>query len=356
VNPRSAALFVLTAIAVMFVLQQAKEILMPVVLAALISFTLNPVVARLKDWRIPRSITAGILLTIIVGLIAFSSYTFGDELTEIVNQLPQGAQNLRQLVREKIREKTPFKKMQEAAHEIESAAKEAAGQPASPSQPPAPAPSFNLQTYLVSGWLGAFDFVTQAVIILFLAYFFMVTGELLKRKVVRIAGSEFADKKATVEILNEIDSQISKFLQLQFFISVLVGIVSGVALAWIGVDHAGAWGLANALATWIPYFGPTVITAIIFVVSFLQFGTIGMAMLVAAVLIAIRTLEGMMLVPWLTGRIAHMNSAAVFIALLFWGWIWGTWGLLLAAPIMMVCKAVCDRIEGLKGIGELLGD
>jgi predicted PurR-regulated permease PerM len=360
VNTRSTALYVLAFIAVIFALQQAREVLLPVVLAALISFALSPVVGRLHVWKIPRSLSAGILLTAIVGLLGLSVYAFEDQLTDIVNRLPKGAQNLRQLFRDEVSGRSgPIQKMQEAAHEIEKAAKEATGALAARSpapSPPAAESPFNLEAYLWSGSLGALVLITQIVIVLFLAYFLLVSGDLFKRKLVKITGSALADKKVTVEILDQIDTQIGTFLLLQLLISVFVGGASWLVLAWIGVDHAGAWGLVNAFATLIPYFGPAAVTILMVVVGFLQFGTIGQAIFIGAVLTAIRTLEGMLLVPWLTGRVAHMNAVAVFVALLFWGWVWGAWGLLLAVPIMMACKVVCDHFESLKAIGEFLGE
>ena len=146
------------------------------------------------------------------------------------------------------------------------------------------------------------------VIILFLSYFLLASGDLFKRKIIKIRGSSLAHKRVTVQIVNQIDAEIARFLRLQLFISILVGGASWLALKWIGVDHAAAWGLANALATWIPYFGPAAITIVLVVIGFLQFGTLGMAASIGAVLIGIRTLEGMLLVPWLTGRVAHMNA------------------------------------------------
>ena len=91
-------------------------------------------------------------------------------------------------------------------------------------------------------------------------------------------------------------------------------------------------------------------------VAFLQFGTIEMALLVGGAALAITTLEGFLLTPWLTSRAARMNAVAIFVGLIFWGWVWDVWGLLLAVPMLMVIKAVCDHVEEFKGFGELLGD
>jgi predicted PurR-regulated permease PerM len=116
------------------------------------------------------------------------------------------------------------------------------------------------------------------------------------------------------------------------------------------------WGLAAGLFNTIPYFGPALVMGAIFTISYLQFGTLLMGAYVAGLSFAITTLEGYLLTPWLTGRAIRMNGVAIFLGLMFWGWMWGAWGLLLAMPMLAAIKSVCDRIEDLKPIGELLGD
>ena len=359
-NFRSAALWVLAVVAVIFFLHQAKDVLVPIVLAILLSYAMNPFVDRCSGWKIPRALSAGILLLAGVGLLSFSIYALDNQLTSIVNGLPEAAQNLRQVIREEFRgDGSRIQKMQQAARELEKAAKEATGTPVTgsrPAPPPLAESSFNLQSYLWSGSLGALGFFTQIFIVLFLTYFLLASGDLFKRKVMKIVGPSLVRKKVANQILKDIETQIARFLRLQLFVSVLVGGASWLTLKWIGVDHAAAWGFANALATWIPYFGPAAITIVMVVIGYMQFGTMSTAALIGGVLVVIRTLEGMLLLPWLTGCQAHMNTVAVFIAILFFGWIWGVWGILLASPLMMAFKVVCDHIETLKPVSELLGD
>jgi predicted PurR-regulated permease PerM len=351
---RNVALCVLAVLAVVFFLHQAKDILVPIVLAILLSYAMNPFVDRFSGWKVPRALSAGILLTAGVGLLSFSIYALDNQLTTMINGLPEAAQNIRQVIREEFTgDGGRIQKMQQAAREIAKAAKEVTG--SRPTPPAAPESSFNLQSYLWSGSLGALGFFTQIFIILFLTYFLLASGDLFKRKIVKIVGPSLVRKKVAIQILEDIETQIERFLLLQLFVSVLVGGASWLTLKWIGVDHPAAWGFANALATWIPYFGPAAITIIMVVIGYMQFGTMNTAALIGGVLVAIRTLEGMLLLPWLTGYRARMNTVAVFIAILFFGWIWGVWGILLAAPLMMAFKVVCDHIETLKPMSELLG-
>ena len=124
----------------------------------------------------------------------------------------------------------------------------------------------------------------------------------------------------------------------------------------IGMEQAAVWGLLAGIFNSIPYFGPVVVTAGTAAAGFVQFGTIKMAAIVGGISLVITSLEGYLLTPWLTSRGSRMNAVAIFIGLLFWGWVWNIWGMLLAVPMMMVLKAVCDHIEDFKEVGELLGE
>jgi predicted PurR-regulated permease PerM len=194
------------------------------------------------------------------------------------------------------------------------------------------------------------------VLILFLVYFLLASGDLYRRKLVKLAGPTLTEKKLTVQILQEIDRQIEMFLLVQAFTSTLVGLATWLAFRALGVQQAAVWGLLAGVFNSIPYFGPVIVTGATSVVAFLQFGNLRMAILVGAASLAITSLEGFLLTPWLTGRATRMNAVAIFVGLLFWGWVWNVWGLLLAVPMLVVMKTVCDHVEDFSGFGELLGD
>ncbi|MGE0706110.1 MAG: AI-2E family transporter, partial [Vicinamibacterales bacterium] len=202
----------------------------------------------------------------------------------------------------------------------------------------------------------AITLISQGVMILFLAFFLLITDDLFKRKFVEIIGPTLSDKKITVQALNEIAEQIERFLLVQVFTSAVVAVVTWGALLWLGVNNAGVWGLAAGVLNSVPYFGPLIVTAGLALVGFVQFGSPSMAALVGGVTLAVTTLEGWFLTPALMGHAARMNTVAIFFGLLFWSWLWGVTGLLLAVPMMMVVKVTCDRIEGFNSVGKLLGE
>ncbi len=192
--------------------------------------------------------------------------------------------------------------------------------------------------------------------ILFLTYFILLSDKLFRKKFVELAGPTLTKKKITLEIIDDISRQIGRFLMVQIFTSVVVGVATWAALAWLGLEQAVFWGLLAGIFNSIPYYGPLLVSAALAVVAFVQFGTLYMTLVVAGVSLVITSLEGWLLTPTLMGKVASMNRVAVFVGLLFWSWAWGVWGLLLAVPIMMSVKVFCDHVEDLKPVGRFLGE
>ena len=361
VTAHSVSLVVLALCAAIFMLHWAREVLVPLMLGVMISYALSPVVALLQKWHIPRAIGAGILLLAIVTGLGYTVYSLSDDAGQLTETLPEAAQKFRLTLRiERGTSESTMDKVQKAATQIERAASETTSAVA-----PAPTgvtrvqierPTFNIKDYFWKGTLGAFGFVGQVSIVLFIAFFLLISGDTFRRKLVKITGPTLSNKKITLEVLDEINGQIQRYMLIQVFTSVLVGIASWPAFLWIGLEHAAIWGIAAGVFNSVPYVGPVVVTGGIALVGLLQFGTIEMALLVAGTSLFITSLEGYLLTPWLTGRAGRMNAVVVFVGMLFWGWLWGVWGLLLGVPILMIIKAVCDQVEDLKPVGELLGD
>jgi predicted PurR-regulated permease PerM len=133
-------------------------------------------------------------------------------------------------------------------------------------------------------------------------------------------------------------------------------VATWLALWTIGLRQAALWGAAAGVFNSIPYFGPVIVAAATAIVAFLQFGTVTMAAYVSGISLVITSIEGWLLTPWLTSRTARTNEVAIFIGLIFWSFVWGLWGTLLAVPMLVAVKACCDHIEDLKPVGELLGE
>jgi predicted PurR-regulated permease PerM len=357
---RNLSITVLTVLAVIFVLHWARAFFIPLMLGIMISYAFSPLVNRMQKWRIPRAIGAAVLLIGIVSGTGSLVYSLSDDAIQLVETLPEAAQKFRKTLRKEWgTTEGAMDQMQKAAVQLERAASETitpdATAPQGVTRVQIEKSKLNLSDYLWTGTVGATVFAGQAVMVLFLTYFLLVSGDIFRRKLVRITGPTLSNKKITVQVLDEINAQIQRYLLVQIFTSILVGVATWLAFLWIGLEHAAIWGIVSAVFNMIPYLGPVVITGGTGLVGFLQFGTVGMALTVAGISLVITSLEGYLLTPWLTGRAGRMNAVMVFVGVLFWGWLWGVWGLLLGVPIIMVIKAICDRVEDYKPIGELLG-
>lgn len=359
VDIRNVALTVLAGIGLVLFLQYAEQVIVPVVLGALTFYALDPVVDWLQKWRIHRAIGAALVLLTLVGATGYGLWTLRDDALAVIEELPRAAGQLRTTLRaERRREPGALDKLQEAAKEIDKTAAEATGPaPRDPGgvQRVQVVQPFRATDYLAWGSVGVVGLAGQGVMILFLSYFLLVADDLYKRKLVRIMPT-LSKKKITVQIVEEIGTQIERFMVVQVFTSIIVAVATSLALWWVGLDQPIIWGLAAGILNSIPYFGPLIVTGGLMLVAYLQFATIQMAVYVAGIALVITTLEGWLLTPTLMGRAASINPAAIFVGIIFWSWVWGVWGLILAVPMLMMIKAVCDRIEELRPIGELLGE
>ncbi len=362
IDVRSASLAVIAVLATIYALHWAGAVVIPVLLGLMCSYALTPLVNRAQAWRVPRSLSAAVLLLAIAGGVGSTAYALGDDATAMIESLPQAAQKLQRAVRNTRGEpESPIAKVQRAAAKLEQAAEvtAAVAPPASTSKGvprvQVEPPRFSIKAYLWHGTLGLAGLVGQALVVLFITFFLLVSGDNFRRKLVRITGPRLSQKKITVQVLDEINAQIQRYLQVQVFTSVLVGVLTWLALLCFGMEHAAVWGIVAALLNLVPYVGSMVTAGALALAAFLQFGTLGMALAVGGVSLAINTLEGNLLTPWLTGRASRMNPLVIFIGVLAFGWLWGLWGLLLGAPLLMATKVVCDHVDGLKPVGELLG-
>jgi predicted PurR-regulated permease PerM len=363
VSARNASLVLLAVLACLYTLHAASAVFVPLLLGVMFSYAMTPLVNRMVQWHVPRVLAAALLLVGILGGGGWIVWTLSDDAIEMIETLPQAAQKLRRGIEQMRRDGSgsTIETVQKAATEIERAAEDRAAA----ASPPPPRgvtrvqiekPRFDIADYLWPGAIGLALAVTQALVVLVLSFFLLASGDTFRRKMVKIAGPTFGEKRLTLQALDEIDGQIQRYLLVQVFTSAVVGLATWLAFAWIGVDNAAVWGVVTFALNFIPYLGSIAVTGGSALLGFVQFGTFEMAALIGGVALVINSIEGYLLTPWLTGKASRMNPVAIFIGVLAWGWLWGLWGLFLAVPILMVIKAVCDRVEDFKALGELLGE
>jgi predicted PurR-regulated permease PerM len=353
-NAKTVSLVVIALGVTIFLLNYMQALLAPLAFGMLLFYALDPPVDALERRRVPRWMAAALMIFLTLGMIVGGAYALQDQALTVINELPSGARRISALVERRPREEAgPLEKVEQAAEELAK----------NDTPKPKPGvvrvqvedPPITSTSLLWSGSVSVLSALNQLLMILFLTYFSLLSDKMFRRKFVEL-GPTLTKKKITLEIIDDISSQIGRFLLVQVFTSVVVGVVTWAALAWLGLEQAIFWGLLAGVFNSIPYYGPLLVSGGLAVVGFLQFGELYTTLIIAGVSLAITSLEGWLLTPTLMGKVASMNRVAVFVGLLFWSWAWGVWGLLLAVPIMMSIKVFCDHVEELEPIGKLLSE
>lgn len=358
------AIALVSTVALIYALQWAQSVLVPVVIGILVAYAVEPPVSWMERRKVPRAVGAAIALTVLLAILGVGAYTLSGQVLQIVRQVPEAAQRIRERVRDRNMQSGALGEVQKAANELQKTAEVASAQSEPKRDPSTPAvqrvevvePAFDAKSYLYWGGMNLIGAAGQFAVIVFLVYFFLVTGDLYKRKIVKIAGPALWQKKLTVQILDEINVQISSFIRVQVLTSFIVAVATAAALWFLGVRQYVVWGLLAGIFNSIPYLGPIIVSGGLAVVAFMQFNDVGKTVTVSGVAFVITSLEGFLLTPTLMSRAARMNPVAIFVGLLFWSWIWGVWGAVLAVPMLMMLKAICDHLEELQPMGELLGE
>jgi len=357
INIRSTSLVIIAVVAVIGSLYLARSLFAPLVLGVLISYAWYPVVSFLDQWFIPRAVSAGLVVALLItgGWFAFGALQV--QALELVEKLPTAVQEFKR----EFNAGGPgvIDRLREAADEIESVAVDESDRAgigeAQPQRVTIEPDSSRYTGVLLDSSIGVLIVAGQTLTILLFVYFVLASGNLYKEKLVRVAGSTLTQKKLTVQILDDINAQLRRFFFVMLVGAFFVGAVTWPVFWWLGMEEALLWGVLAGIASVVPYAGPAVVFAASGLTAFLQFGDVSQAALVASASLIITSVQGNLLTPWMTSRAASMNAVAVFVSLLFWGWLWGAVGLIVAIPIQMIVKSVCDHVENLKPVGEFLG-
>lgn len=358
VDARGAALGIMATVALVFALDRAQPFLITLLLGILFAYTLNPLVVWLERVKVPRIVGASLVMLAVICALVFGAYGLRGQAQRIIAQLPDVASKL----------STGLDKMRSDQHgnmtnvQVAASTIEKATSKADLSAAPKPRtthvvidePVFKLSNAIVAGSQGVLIVIGQVAMVFFLVFFFLLGGDMFKRKLVRLTGPTLSRKKITVHILDDINDSIQKYMFMLLVTNVLVGLLTWVALYWIGLENAGAWGVVAGLLHLIPYAGPAFTAVTLGTATFMQFDSFSMGLLAASVSLTIATFIGTFVATWMTGKFAKMNTAAIFVSLLFWAWLWGVWGMLLGIPIIVIVKVVSQHVEQLHPVAELL--
>jgi predicted PurR-regulated permease PerM len=338
-SPAMVGVFIL---ALIYTLYFASFVLMPLAFAFVLAIILMPIVGFLnRRMYLPLWIGAAVVLA---GFLALAAGLFyGIFLAGWFGPGLEGLDRVERRVQEMLE---PIRQMRQATERVAEIA----------ASPEDEAPVVRVRD---GGMMAAFldwtqGFVVTAAIIIVLLYFLLASGDLFLRKLIRVLPT-FQDKKRAVEITQQVEADISNYLLTITVVNALLGVTTGLAMWALGMPSPILWGVAAALLNYIPYIGSIVGTALVGVVAVVSFDNVGYAIVVALVYWGLTALEGNFIIPVVLGKRLLLNPVVVFVGLVFWGWIWGLPGALLAVPMLSILKIVSDRIEPLNPVGEFLG-
>jgi predicted PurR-regulated permease PerM len=306
-------------------LRTASELFIPIVVAVLASYALEPIVRRLQAIGIPRVLGAGVLLAALVAGAAIMLYAIRADISDAAAAMPQAMRRLGE-----------WMGAGTVAREAERSVRSAE------------------TIQLAAGWVAAA--AGQMTIVVFLTYFLLIAGQHFKHRFVELAGPRLERQRITITVLDDISEQIQRFLLVQVFTASVVAVATWIALRWLGLEQAAVWSILAGVFNSIPYFGPVIVSGGLFGVAFLQFGQPLIALEISMLALAITSVEGWVLLPLLLGRAERMHVVVVFIGVLVWTWIWGPWGTVLAVPMMAAIKSVSDHVEPLRPVSRLLAE
>ena len=352
------ALWILVFIAIIAALYLARAFLVPLLFGILVSYTLRPVVDWLERYRIPRALGAAFVLGALISGVSWITFSLSTDAATMAGQLPETARKLRQNLSILSEGNwTTWHHVQKAADELRQVGADAGLESAAAHAGVATELGTRvwLQDFMLAQSTPLIAFTAQAPVVLLLTYFLLAAGSHFRRKLVRFVGPTLSQKKDAVRILEEVEEQIQRYLLVMLISNALIAVMTWLAFEMLGLEHPAVWGVAAGVLHFIPYLGTVGVALACGIAGLLQFGSLAQAFLLAGVFLLISGAVGMGFTTWLQGRFARVNPAVLFIVLLFFGWLWGVAGLLLGAPLLAIVKVICDRVESLQPVGELLG-
>ena len=339
---KSIALKGLFVIASFYTLYFARDLILPFTLALLLNFLLRPVVRVLRKIHIPEFAGAAFVLIVLLGSAGYGVIRLSGPTAEWINKAPESLHQIESKVgffRE------PLEGVNHAVEELKGIARMGAEKkPEVEIKPP------GITDVVLTGTREVF---VKSSVMFILLYFLLGSGDLFLRKVIKFFPG-LHKKKEIVRIIREVEHRTSRYLYTVTVINILMGVSIGVGMYLIGMPNPLLWGVMAGFLVFLPYIGPLIGISIVTLVAFLTFDSVGRILLAPTIYIALETIQGQIVTPMVLGLRFTLNPVAIFVWLIFWGWMWGLVGAILAFPMLTIFKIFCDHVQPLAPIGEFL--
>jgi predicted PurR-regulated permease PerM len=338
---RSVALTGLFVLAVFYTIYFMRSVLLPIVLALLLSYLFRPIVRGLARLKVPLSVSAAFVL---IWLFALVGYGISALATPAVGWLQKAPAGFSELQHKLLPVKKSVAQVTQATGEIEKLATTAPE-----------TKTVEVQRHPISEMLFVRtpEFIVSAVLCAILLYFLLVYDQVFIAKLVKLLPT-LSDKKTAVSIAHDIELQVSRYLFTITAINACLGLAVGSAVGLLGLRNPVMWGIMVALLNFVPYLGALTGIICMTIGAALSFDSLGYALIFPAVYLGLGTVEGSFITPWIMGRSLTLNPVIILLSLTFWGWLWGIVGIILAVPILATFKIFCAHIKPMEPLAEFL--
>jgi predicted PurR-regulated permease PerM len=342
----AASLTLISALALCYTLYVARELILPIVVAILLSFLLRPAVRMLRKWHIREPLGAALVVLGGVAVLGSLIILLSGPARSWIERAPAAMSDVERKLRKVT---TSFGRWEATAARVEQIASGTTARTA-----PAPAAATPRTPFLRRAFGGVASLFPILVTVIFLTYFLLASGDLFMRKMIRVL-PRGTEREVPKRISEEVETSVSRYLRTAVLINVGLGLATWGVLRLLGMPNAGLWGTVAGLLNIVPYLGAMLTLVILAVAAITVFDNIGQALLIPGAFLLLNILESNVVTPTLMGRQFPLNTVALFIGVMFWGYLWGIAGAILAVPMMVTLKILCDHIPALRPFGEFLG-
>lgn len=321
----------------------AKTILLPVALAFMLTLTLSPIVRYLGRLRIPEPVSA-LLIVVCVGLVAaVAAYNLAGPIKGWIDGAPA---NWR-IVDEKFRAlRAPVNAAISASKQVEKISR--------PEDPSVQRVAIEPRGILAAAAFNVAAVLSTTGVTMVLLFFMLASGRLFYEKLVRISPT-MTEKKRAIRIVHAVEEEVSRYLLTIMVINSMLGVGIGLAMWALGMPNPALWGVMATALNFVPYIGALTGVAVVTVVALVTFEPLDTAIAVGGAYLGLTAIEGQLVTPGIVGKRLEMNTVAVFLAIVFWGWLWGVPGALMAVPFLVSLRVLCAYFDSLSALGEFLG-
>ena len=343
-RPRaSLPLIILCVIAILAVMYVARDLLVPIVLALLLALILRPAMRRMRALHLPDIVSAFLLIAGVVAIFVLGMLSLAGQAQQWLAEAPATIQKVSSMLPTKT---GPLSNIEKTTAAVQDLTK--------PEDAQEPMQVELKSTDLALAVLGvSTHFVGAAVIIFVVSFFVLAFSDTLLKQAVESRHS-FGEKRNVVELLQNVESGISRYLVTITVINIGLGIATGLAMWALKIPNPILWGVMATILNYVPHVGAFLGMVVLFFVGSVTHQSIGYGAVAALTFASLTTIESYFITPMVLSKSLQLSPLAVILAILFWGWLWGVSGGLMAAPLLAVLKIVCDQFDSLKGLGTFL--